>query len=125
MSNLSNEQLDALLALAKAATPGNWRPVIDASFAAVAVGDRVVCGDMYNHRDASFIAAASPATITALVQQLQEARRDAERYRSLEWTQEADSIGPIFVARVRRNSPKTLFNVGLAIDAAMSKERQP
>ena len=61
----------------------------------------------------------------ALVQQLQEAQRDAARYRALEWKQEADSIGPIFVARVRRNSPKTLFNVGLAIDAAMSKERQP
>lgn len=121
MSNISNEDLDALLGLARAATPGDWQPVIDANYAVVTVGDSVVCCAMHNHNDARFIAAASPATITALVQQLQEAQRDAERYRWLRGVLDNDEI----TDGLHEAFMKGLSALDAAIDAAIAKERQP
>ena len=121
MSNISNEDLDALLGLARAATPGDWQPVIDANYAVVTVGDSVVCCAMHNHNDARFIAAASPATITALVQQLQEAQRDAKRY---QWLRGVPTLaGNIRLAEYFGGSRTQDFDA--AIDAAVAKERQP
>ena len=49
-----------------------------------------------------------------------DAEIDALRWRGLEWTQQADSHGPIFVAVVRRNMDGSPWNVDAAIDAALA-----
>lgn len=142
MSKLSNEDLDALLALARAATPGPWFTNYTNGECCVTspagvvnnvggAGKRTDIGSFANinglpgKANAEFAVAANPRAITALVQQLQEAQRDAERLRIAhkcltsggltfdDWMTALDELGALFAAKENK-----------AI-AAISKERQP
>jgi hypothetical protein len=83
---------DELRRLAEAATPGLWHHATDVGqVGSVDVGDRVLAqAQQLSPRDnaqrdanASFIAAANPSTILALLDELEAAQRDAERYLKL------------------------------------------
>jgi hypothetical protein len=80
---MSNDELQALKALAEAATPGPW---INHNGRVVSASDMDV-GSAYEG-DAAFIAAANPQTVLALVAEVDRLQQDAAR---LNWLQEHGS----------------------------------
>lgn len=80
--------LDALEALAKAATPGPWAHYetmqADNHVTAVTAGGGIltgthVCGPTYEKKNAEFIAAADPSTVLALIAELRQERERADK----------------------------------------------
>lgn len=122
---------DELRRLAEAATPGPW---IDSGCGDVedlkkrrriAIFYRPVQGQTLHQgfdgsmANASFIAAANPATILALLDELEAAQRDAERYR---WLRKLPDFQFWTYAQFE-DVTDTLDEQDAAIDAAMQEQK--
>lgn len=134
--SVTDELVAELGALAEAATQGNW----------VAEGDDLffnedgytkhlmetsegtdICHDAEHPANLSFIAAASPATILALLSERAELKRDAARYR---WLQKASPYMHKKIRDLAITDGGDVFyfhkdKYDAAIDAAMQSEAKP
>lgn len=81
---MTNEQLDALEAATKAATPGPWRHPGRALVASrMSEDEPLVCNCISKQfaqapKDAAFIAAANPAAVLDLIAELRKVRRERD-----------------------------------------------
>ncbi|EBG3703087.1 ead/Ea22-like family protein [Salmonella enterica] len=87
---MSNIDKQALREVAERATPGNWRRT-SSLFNGITVTPFSLCGEevtlahTVEKRDAEFIAAANPATMLALLDELDSANGYASAYEAEKW----------------------------------------
>ncbi|EJN2292423.1 ead/Ea22-like family protein [Salmonella enterica subsp. enterica serovar Anatum] len=87
---MSNIDKQALREVAEKATPGNWRRT-SSLFNGITVTPFSLCGEemtlahTVEKRDAEFIAAANPATMLALLDELDSANGYASAYEAEKW----------------------------------------
>ncbi|EBI5488154.1 ead/Ea22-like family protein [Salmonella enterica] len=87
---MSNIDKRALREVAERATPGNWRRT-SSLFNGITVTPSSLCGEevtlahTVEKRDAEFIAAANPATMLALLDELEKEKGYANTYEAEKW----------------------------------------
>lgn len=71
---MTDAELNALEAAAKAATPGPWTAKEGPDFSEIFANDKNIALVGSQHVDAAYIAAANPATILELIAELRQAK---------------------------------------------------
>ncbi|EFP4585468.1 ead/Ea22-like family protein [Salmonella enterica] len=102
---MSNIDKQALREVAEKATPGNWRRT-SSLFNGITVTPFSLCGEevtlahTVEKRDAEFIAAANPAIMLALLDELEAAKQDSARW--FKAFEKAVSIGARYEERIEQ-----------------------
>jgi hypothetical protein len=125
---------DKLKALALAATPGKWftendeRDNDDSEYWRIESEYGTICGDEgiwwppdkgSNEGNAKWIAAACPATVLALIAEVERLRADAGRYR---WMRD---VGDQTWTPMARRVPDGAKGIDAAIDAVIAAKEPP
>lgn len=126
MTDLSDEALDRIEALAMKATPGPWNsapntfemPVVWSSDS-TPIAESPMC----RTEDSDFIAAASPDVVLALVAALREARRERDAYRRATGYDDPDALDSV----LGRSGIDTHLDVlnRLRLDAERERDERP
>lgn len=75
---MTDTELDALEAAAKAATPGPWNTKEGPDFSEIFAHDKNIALIGSQHADAAYIAAANPAAVLELIAELRQTRAERD-----------------------------------------------